>query len=125
MIWPPLTGKSSADFAVAGAIAVMVTPACLRAADTAGLTTTSVLLPMTVARAARYLEVVGGLGGVLLAAVGVPAEVWPPAAPVGAELALEVLPPELLLPPEPPLQAATASPAVTSTAITSSREQRR
>ena len=75
---PPLTGKSSAALPVAGAIAVMVTPACFRAADTAGLTTTSVLLPMTVARLARYLEVAGGLGGLLLVAAGLPAEARPP-----------------------------------------------
>jgi hypothetical protein len=40
--------------------------------------------------------VAGGFGGVLLAAVELPAEVWP----LAAQLALEVLlPPEPLLPP--------------------------
>src|SRR5215469_5704502 len=120
-IWPPLTGKISVVFAVAGGMAATVMPACLRAADIAGLTTTSVLLPMTVARAGRYLAVAGGLGGVPpLFAAGLPAEVWPPAPAAGAELALEVP-----LPPEPPPQAATTNPAATSTAISGCREQLR
>src|SRR5215472_6292451 len=102
-IWPPLTGKSSVVLAVAGAMAATVMPACLRAADIAGLTTTSVLLPMTVARAERYLAVAGGLGGVPpLFAAGLPAEVWPP-----------------------PPQAATTNPAAASTAISGCREQLR
>jgi hypothetical protein len=53
-IWPLLTGKSSVDLAVAGATAVTVMSACLRAVDTAGLTTTSVLSPMTVALDEEY-----------------------------------------------------------------------
>ena len=82
-------------------------------------------LTETVARAGRYLEVAGGLGLVPLVAAGLPAAVLPPAPAVGAEVAREVLlPPELLVPDEPPLQAATASPADTSTAMTGCREQR-
>src|SRR5262249_26795133 len=105
----------------------MVIPACFRAADTAGLTTTSVLLPMTVARPARYLEVAGGLGGVLLVAAGLPAEVGLAAPAAGAGLARGGLPAPgppgaEPLAPEPLLQAPTASPAAMSTAITGCRE---
>src|SRR6516162_4366907 len=100
-IWPPLTGKSSVVSAVAGATAVTVMPACLRAADTAGLTTTSVLLPMTVARADVYVILAHVPGLVLL---------------VAAVLLLAAVPlPEALLPLGPLSQAATASPAATIT----------
>src|SRR5690348_7372848 len=104
-IWPPLTGKSSVVSAVAGATAETVMPACLRAADTAGLTTTSVLLPMTVARAEAYVILAHVPGLALLVAAVPPVEV--------------VLPLELLL------QAATTSPVATITAIAGCREQLR
>jgi hypothetical protein len=84
---------------------------------------------MTVARAGRYLEVAGGLGGGPPVAAGLPAGVLPLAPAVGTVLPLEALPLEALplkmLPPEPPLQAATASPAATIAAIAGSREQPR
>ena len=101
-IWPPLTGKSSAVFAVAGAMAVTVMPACLSVADVAGFTTTWVLLPMTVALADVYLVVADVL------------ELVPP----GAEVLPEVPLLEVPTLPEPPPQAATANPAATSTEIT-------
>src|SRR5437763_4660993 len=105
--WPPLTGKSSAVFAVAGAMAVTVLPACLRVADVAGFTTTWVLLPMTVALADVYLVVADVL------------ELVPPGAEVLPEVLPEVPLPEVPLLevptlPEPPPQAATANPAATS-----------
>jgi hypothetical protein len=106
-IWPPLTGKSSVVLAVAGATAVTVMPACLRAADIAGLTMTWVLLPMTVALADVYLVV-----------ADVP-ELVPPVAEV---LLAEVPLPKATLLLEPPPQAATPSPAATITAIADSRE---
>src|SRR5215469_7311563 len=99
VIWPPLTGKCSVLFAVAGATMSAVMPACMRAADTAGLTTTAVLLPITVALAETYVVVAGGL------------EL---ARPVAAVLLLE-----------PPPQAARPSPAATITAVAKCREQLR
>ena len=106
-IWPPLTGKSSAVFAVAGAMAVTVMPACLRVADVAGFTTTWVLLPMTVALADVYLVVADVL------------ELVPPGAEVLPEVPLPEVPLlEVPTLPEPPPQAATANPAATSTEIT-------
>jgi hypothetical protein len=108
-IWPPLTGKSRDVSAVAGATAVTVMSACLRAADTAGLTTTSVLLPMTVARAEAYV-ILGHVPGLVLLVAAVP-------------LLAAVLLPEALLPPGPLSQAATASPAARITAMADSREQ--
>ena len=93
-------------------------PACLRAADTARLTRTSVLLPMTVARAEEYVAVAGVLELMpLVAAVLLPG-VFLPMPLVAAVLLLEV--PPLL---EPPPQAATTSPAATITAMADSREQ--
>jgi hypothetical protein len=105
MIWPALTGKSSVGLAVAGATAVTVMPARLRAADTAGLTTTSVLLPITVAEAGAYAVVV---------------DVFELVSLVAAVLLLEPLLLLELLP-----QAATTSPAATITATADSREQLR
>jgi len=92
--------------AVAGATAVTLIPACLRAAYTAGLTTTSVLSPMTVA----FLEAYVALPETYLVATGV-LELVP---------LLEVLLPLALL-----LQAATTSPAATITAMAGTCEQLR
>src|SRR5215813_8880853 len=89
---------------------VRVTPACLRAADTAGLMTTSVLLPMTVALRELYVA----LPEVCLAVADV-LEVVPLVTTVPL---LEVLLLELL-------QAATTSPAATIAAMADSREQLR
>src|ERR1700749_1267764 len=125
-IWPPLTGKSSVVSAVAGATALTVTPACLRAAEAAGSTTTSVLLPMTVARAEAYviLAPVPGLG-LLLAAVPAVEVLLAVLLRVEVMLLAAVLPVEVLLPPEPLLQAATTSPVATTTAIAGCRERLR
>jgi len=81
--------------------------ACLRAADTAGLMTTSVLLPMTVALRELYVA----LPEVCLAVADV-LEVVPLVTTVPL---LEVLLLELL-------QAATTSPAATIAAMADSRE---
>ena len=96
-----------------------VIPACLRAADTAGLMTTSVLLPMTVA-----------LPGAYVAVADVPELVPPVAAVLALEVLLlvplvAVLLLEVLSPFEPLPQAATTSPAATIAAMTGSREQLR
>ena len=80
-------------------------PACMRAANTARLMRTAVLLPMTVARAEEYVEVADVLEFVPLDAV--------------------VLPLEMLLLFEPPPQAVVTSPAATITPIADSREQLR
>src|SRR5215472_2013693 len=102
VIWPPLTGKSSVVLPLAGASAVTLMPAFLRAADTAGLMTTSVLMPMTVAFAEEYVALGDVLGIPLLGAV---------------VLLLGVLPLLALLLLGLLLQAATTTPAATITAI--------
>src|SRR5579863_1367259 len=134
-IWPPLTGKSRVVSAVAGATAVTVMPASLRAAEAAGLTTTSVLLPMTVARAEAYVILAPVPGLVLLLAAVPPVEVLLAAVPAAevllaavpaAEVLLAAVPAsEALLPLEPLLQAATTSPVATTTAIAGCRRKLR
>src|SRR5690349_7578851 len=94
--------------------------ACLRADKTAGLTTISVPLPMTVALAGAYVIVADLLELVRLVVAVLPLEVLVLAPPVAAVLPLEVLPPL-----EPLPQAATTSPPATITATAGSRKQLR
>ncbi len=118
-------------------------PACLSAAAAAGLTTTSVLLPMIVALARTYLVVAGVLELAPLVAAVLLLELPLPLPPLELPLLLELPPPfevplplevlllevvlRLLEPPplEPLPQAATTSPAATITAIAGCRERLR
>src|SRR5215469_17026582 len=109
VIWPSLTGKSSVVLPLAGASAVALTPAFLRAADIAGLMTTSVLMPMTVAFADEYVV----LGDVL----GIPPLLGAAVLLPGGLLLLGVLPLLALLLLGLLLQAATTTPAATITVI--------